>query len=241
MEPQTYVLVKPHLLSLSFLSKHQHELIKSLVVNMDNDFNEVFLSFDPLNSEFVPGVRIIDTFSSCFSFHIFSKYNKDSLKSQVQQLDEMAIESLNFSSSTLVITDASVKNNIATSISYVHIHNKPITKTHYHTINVMSAEAELFIIRCSINQATNSGDISKIIVITNAIHTTRKIFDPLSYPFQRHSASILKELQNFFSRNQENLIEFWECPSYCNWSLHKVVDKETKLFNPILLFPYKSS
>ena len=119
MEPQTYALVKPHLLSLSFLSKHQHELIKSLVVNIDNHFNEVFLSFDPLNPEFVPGVRIIDTFSSCFSFPIFIKYNKDSLKSQAQQLDEIAIESLNFSSSTLVITDASVKNNILLSHMFI--------------------------------------------------------------------------------------------------------------------------
>ena len=37
MEP----LVKSHSLSLSFLSECQHELIKGLVVNMDNCFNEV--------------------------------------------------------------------------------------------------------------------------------------------------------------------------------------------------------
>jgi len=37
--------------------------------------------------------------------------------------------------------DASIKNNIATSISHVHIHNKPITKTLYHAVNVMSTEA----------------------------------------------------------------------------------------------------
>lgn len=161
---------------------------------MDNHFNEVFFSFDPLNPEFVPGIRIIDTFSSCFSFHMFSKCNKDSLKSQVQQLDEMDIKSSNSSSFTLVIIDTSIKNNITTSILHVHIHNKLITKTLYHTVNVMSTEAELFTIRCSINQATNSISISKIIVITNVIHAARKIFDPSSYPFQRHSVSILKEL-----------------------------------------------
>jgi len=36
---------------------------------MDNRFNKVFSSFDPYNSEFSPGSRIIDIFSSCFSFH----------------------------------------------------------------------------------------------------------------------------------------------------------------------------
>ena len=97
----------------------------------------------------------------------------------------MAIKSSNSSSFTLVITDASIKNNITTSISHVYICNKPITKTLYHTINVMSIEAELFAIRCGINQATNSSGISKIIIITNIIYTARKIFDPLSYPFQR--------------------------------------------------------
>jgi len=175
---------------------------------MDNHFNEVFLSFDPLNPEFASGVRIIDTFSNHFSFHMFSKCNKDSLKSQVQQLDKIAIKSSNSSSSALVITDASIKNNIATSISCVHIHNRPITKTLHYTVNITSIEAELFAIRYNINQATNSIGISKTIVVTDAIHATRKDFDSSSHPFQRYSASILKKLQNFFSSNQKNLIEF---------------------------------
>lgn len=37
------------------------------------------------------------------------------------------------------------------------------------------------------------------------------------------------------------MIKFWECPSHCNWFLHKVIGIETKLFNPIPLFPSKSS
>jgi len=53
---------------------------------------------------------------------------------------------------------------------------------------------ELFVIRCGINQATNSTGISKIIIITNSIHATRNIFDSSSYSFQDHVAIILKEL-----------------------------------------------
>ena len=194
MEPKTNALFKSHLLSLGLLSKCQHELIKDPVVDMDNCFNEVFPSFDPFNPEFAPRCRIIDTLSSYFSFHSFSKHNEDNLKSCIQQLDYMAIKSLNNPSHALVITDASIKNNITTSISHVHIHNKPIIKTLHHAVNVMSIEAELFTIRCGINQATKSASISKIIVVINSIHVARKIFNPSSHPFQSHAAIILKEL-----------------------------------------------
>ena len=94
--------------------------------------------------------------------------------------------------------NASVKNNITTSISHVYIYNKPLTKTLHHAVNVMSSEAELFAIRCGINQDTNSTSISKIIVITDSIYATRMIFDPSSHPLQGHTAIILKELCTFF-------------------------------------------
>ena len=208
---------------------------------MDNCFNKVFPLFDPLNPEFSPRYRIIDTFSSYFSFHLFSKCNDNNLRSHIYHLDELAIKSLSNPSHALVIIDASIKNNIITSILHIYIHNKPIIKTLYHMVNVTSTEAKLFAIRCGINQATNSTGISKIIIVTDLIHATRKIFNSSSHSFQSHAAFILKKLQTFFSYYQENLIEFWECPSCCNWSLHKVVNNETKSFNPTLLFPCKSS
>ena len=241
MEPKTLSSSKLHLLLLNSLSKHQRELIKGPVVNMDNQFNEVFPSFDPLNPKFALGCRIIDIFPSHFSFNLFSKCNDDTLKSQIHQLDNITIKSSNNTSHTPVITDASVKNNIATSISHIHIRDKPTTETLHHTVNIMSTEAELFAIRCGINQAINSTGISKIIIIMNSIHTAKKIFNTSLHPFQIHAAAILKELCLFFSCSQENSIEFWKCLSRCNWSLHKVINKETKLFNPVPLFSCKSS
>ena len=111
----------------------------------------------------------------------------------------MVIESLNSLSTAIVITDASIKNNIVTSILYIYITNKLIIKTFYHIVYITSTEAELFAIRCSINQTTNREDISKIIIITDSIHTAKRIFDPLSYPYQVHAVAILGELCNFFS------------------------------------------
>ena len=82
------------------------------------------------------------------------------------------ISSLLESSHTLMITDASIKNNVATSIAHIHIHNKDIIKTIYHTVNVLFSETKLFVIKCSINQATNILGISKIVVITDLLHAT---------------------------------------------------------------------
>ena len=48
----------------------------------------------------------------------------------------------------------------------------------HHTTNVISIEAELFTIRCRINQAINTNNILRIIVITDSLHVVKKIFDP---------------------------------------------------------------
>ena len=145
------------------------------------------------------------------------------------------------SHTALVISDASIKNDIATSILHVHIANQPITKTVHHAMFVTSTEVELFAIKCSINQACSNKAISKIIVVTDSIYTMRKIFDSSSHPLQRYSASILSELCNFFASNPTNSIEFWECPSHLRWRFHHDVDKDTKLFKPIPMLPCKIS
>ena len=64
-------------------------------------------------------------------------------------------------------------------------------------------EVELFTIRCSINQATALSGILNIVVLIDSIHIARRIFDSSSYPFQKQSAAVLKELQMFFSPSEE--------------------------------------
>ena len=139
------------------------------IIDMDNRFNKVFSFFDLFNPEFSPSFRIVDNFSSHFSFHSFSKHNDDNLKSCTHILDNLAIMSSEDSFCTLIVTNASIKNNVTIFIVYIHIHNKDIIKTLYHVVNVTSTEAELFIIRY---QATNIQEILKIVVITDLIHTT---------------------------------------------------------------------
>jgi len=175
---------------------------------MDNCFNEIVPSFDLINPELFPGHRIIDIFSNCFFFQPLSKVANCNVTSRVQELDRIVFESLNSPSTALVVSDANVKNNVSTSIAHIHIRDRPIMKTLHHTLNVMSTEAELVAIRCSINQATNHNFISTVIIITDSIHVVRKIFNLSSHPYQKHMVSILKKLCSFFLCHPDNCIEF---------------------------------
>jgi len=141
----------------------------------------------------------------------------------------------------LVIMDASIKNNIATSISHIHSANCPLIKTVHHASFVMSMEAELFAIRCGINQACSIGNVSKIVVITDSIHVAKKIFDYGSHPFQIHLAAILSKLRSFFSFKDSNSIEFWECPSKLRWKFHHDVDRDSKALSVTPSYPTKLS
>ena len=225
--------------TLDSLTNRQHSLVKGHLVDMANRHNECISPFASLDSEFSPGLRVIDYFSDYILFNICDKDKDD--KARSHQLDEMVLKSSSSSSITIIASDASIKNNVTISIMYIHTYNKPLTKMIYHAVLVTSTKTELFTIRCGINQATNSNDIMKIIVVTNSIHAAQKIFNSSVHPYQVQSAAILFELHNFFNHHKDNTIKFWECPSCLKWHLYNKVDKETKTFNLTQLYPCRLS
>ena len=184
----------PNLYSISSLTNLQKNITKGHLIDSCNKSYGIFPSFSPLNQEFVPGLYIIDIFSDCLSFNLATKKDKEKNKICAHELDTMVLHHSSSPHTALVITDASIKNNITASISHIHIANRLLTKTVHHALFVTSTEAELFAIRCSINQACSNEVVSKIIVIMDSIHATRKIFDSSSHPFQHHSSAILSEL-----------------------------------------------
>jgi len=108
-------------LSLDSLTHYQRENIKGSIVDMDNRFNEVFPSFNPLNIEFSPGSCLIDIFSSYFSFHPFIKYKDNNLVNGVNQLNDITITASLNHLHDLIISDTGIKNNVAMSIAYIHV------------------------------------------------------------------------------------------------------------------------
>ena len=90
----------------------------------------------------------------------------------------------------IVVSDTSIKNYVATLMSHIYFYNKSVVKTMYRAINVTTTEAEPFAIYCRINQAVTNSDINHIVVITDSLHATKKIFNSSVYPYQIHSAVI---------------------------------------------------
>ena len=82
----------------------------------------------------------------------------------------MTIKSSLLPHMALVVSDASIKHDIATLVSYIHMWDKPRIKTVHYAVFITNTEVELFAIRCGLNQAYNEEEISKIIVVTDSIH-----------------------------------------------------------------------
>jgi len=227
--------------NIGSLTDRQRSLTKGHIINSNIKSYGIFPFFSPLDPEFSPGHRIVDIFSNRFSFNLVDKKGKNHNKICGQELDEMTLCCSSNPHTALIITDASIKKDIATSISHIHSFNRPIIKTVHHASFVTSTEAELFAIRCGINQASAIDNASKIVVVTDSIHVAKRIFDYDAHPYQIHSATILKELQFFFSAHESNSIKFWECPSKLRWKLHSEVNKDSKSFSISPSYPSKTS
>jgi len=204
---------------------------------MDNRCNEFLPAFIPLDNEISLGNCLHNNFPDWFSFYPHPHNAKD----QLHKLDDIIISTSSDPLACIIISDVSIKNHIATSILHVHFFNQLIIKICHQAINIFTTEAELFAIRCSINQAIGIPYIKCIVVITNSLHAAKKIFDSLLHPYQIHSAVIAHELREFFNKHMNNHIKFWDCPSKKNWQLYTVVDKDTRGFEASVYFPCKSS
>jgi len=108
----------------------------------------IFPSFSPLHQEFTPGFCLSDILSDHFSFNLANKKGKDKDKTCAQELDDMVLCISSSPNTTLIVTDASIKNNITTSISHIYQANCPLIKTVHHAVFITSLEAT---IRYSIN------------------------------------------------------------------------------------------
>jgi len=175
--------ISPNPHSISSLTNCQKTVSKGHLIDSCTKSYGISPSFSPLNQEFSPGSCIIDIFLDRFSFNLATKKDKEKNdKTHAQELDNIVLHNSSSPFTALIITDASIKNDIATSISHVHIANQPLTKTVHHTAFVTSMEVELFAIRCGINQACSNKAISKIIVITDSIHAAKKFLTAVLTP-----------------------------------------------------------
>ena len=99
------------------------------------------------------------------------------------RLDNVYEDSLTNQDIVLVIADASIKNNVATSVLYIWKGQNIINKSIHHAMNGNSIKAKLFAIGYRMNQATQIQNISQIIIITDVIPAVKQIFDISIYSY----------------------------------------------------------
>ena len=120
--------------------------VKGSIIDVNNRLNRVFPSFIPFSSEFLPGNRLIDIYPSCFSFHSIDK-SKNGRKEHIQKLNNLTLQVSDTLKIAIVISDTSIKNQVAALIAHIHIYDNPVIKTLHHRVNIISTEAKLFAIR----------------------------------------------------------------------------------------------
>jgi len=147
-------------------------------------------------------------FLSCFSFYLLDKKSAETRKTYLCNLNEIVFNTLTDLKTAIIISDASIKKQVVTSIAHIHVHNSPVIKIIHHAINITSTEAKLFAIRCRLNKAIQLFNIECIVIITDSIYTAKKIFYLSIYPYQVQTLVIFKKIREFFKRSHHNSIDF---------------------------------
>ena len=101
------------------------------------------LWFDSLNREFHTDQRVVDKYSSQFSFYKADWCSNESKTSFSNILDNIILNTLLEFNIVVVVSDISTKNNIATSIAHIHSFNSLLKKTIYHTISITLMSSQM--------------------------------------------------------------------------------------------------
>ena len=125
----------------------------------------------------------------------------------------------------MVVTDASViPSRRMQAVSAAHIWNlgQQVSSSKTPAGRTTAPDAELFAIRLGIAKATSIA-IERIILITDSLGSARQAVDPSVHPGQAHSLAVCSALRLFFSQGHGYRIDFWDCSSKAEWSLHQLV------------------
>jgi len=114
--------------------------IKSSIADSNRRLNSLFSFFDNFHKELFAGFYLVDNFPNCFSFHTVNCKEKKIRNAHIQNLNKVFENSFLDPNTVVIITNMSIKNNYATSISHVYFSSNIIAKTIYQAINITSTE-----------------------------------------------------------------------------------------------------
>jgi len=119
----------PHCLSLDNVTLKQGLKIKSSIVDANNRLIGIFNS---LHKELSSSFRFVDTFQNHFSFNSVDWKIDEAKCAHLQKV---------FEETVVIISDASIKNQVATSIAHIHCGHNIVAKTIHHAVNITLTEA----------------------------------------------------------------------------------------------------
>ena len=224
----------------SKLTNNQRSNLKSPIKDVNERLNDVRDCYNLLFSLFSPGSRVVDYFSSRFSFYSpLSSSNKD-LFYHLQNLDQVFRSSQISPHNIVIIANRGIKKSqVATTVVHIWTNNSIVWHLQVNSINVTSIEAKLMAICLGLILAIKEENIHNIIVITDSIAAAKKIFESKTNPLQNMFILVTLAINSFFRKDNRNKIQFWFCPSKAKWPKHKLIDNQVKADNCTSIFPSK--
>ena len=180
--------------------------------------------FNLLYTEAIPGCRLLDSFPNYISFYPCNCSSLRDCKTHLQSLDCLCLEASSSPSTLVVVTDASViPSRRMQAVSAAHIWNlgQQVLSFKAPAGRKTAPDAELFAIRLGIAKATSMA-IECIILITDSLKSARQAVEPV-HSGQAHSLAVCSVLRLFFSQGYGYRIDFWDCSSKAELSLHQLV------------------
>ena len=84
--------------------------VKDCIIDVNNRLNGIFNFFNPFSNKYSSRNRLINVFSSCFSFYLSNRKYAKVKKTHLHKLDKLIFYMSVDSKTTIFILDASIKN-----------------------------------------------------------------------------------------------------------------------------------
>jgi len=231
-----------HKTATSKLTDKQRSNLKSPIKDINKYLNSVRECFNPLFPLFSLGSRVVDHFSSRFSFHSPSSSSDEDLYHHIQNLNQAFRSSQTASHNIAIVADGGIKKSqVATAVTHIWSENSLIQHLQANSINVTSIKAELMAIRLGLIPTMEEKNIHNIIIITDSIAAAKKFFESKTDPLQNMFIPVTLAIDSLFQKDGRNKIQFWFCPSKAKWPKHKLVDNQVKADKCAPIFPSKES
>ena len=210
---------------LALLNNIQYACLKGILLDTEALLLSLTERFNSLDAEATPGCRLLDSFPECILFYPCNHSSLNSCNTYLESLDCLCLEASSSPSTLVVVTDASViPSRHMQAVPTAHIWNlgQQVLSSKTPASRTTAPDAELFAIRLGIAKATSMA-IECIILITDSLGSARWAVDPSIYSGQAHSLAVCSTLRLFFSQGHGHRIDFWDCSSKAEWSLHQLV------------------